>query len=305
MQNADDFGFQKTLRWQNYYLKGLQHVMQQFGVDGLYLDGIGFDRSTMKRARVLMDASLESRPGGKRLIDVHSGNSFPEAKLGNSYPPVETACSSGCVSGALRFMQHWPYVDSTMMGEEYDYDAPADYYLIEISSLAWGIGNDMCCNGPPNVWRGMVFGMVSRYDVGMCDAYGMRTTHPPDKTAMWTLWDDFDLPDASMVGYWHPNPLVNITSQHSSSNCSEVYATTYLHVGQRALVAIGSWQPGDVQHCSLEVDWAGLGFRTTQYVAPALSGFQPSASFAAGSAIPVPGGKGLLLLLSSAAAPPS
>eukprot|EP01052_Picozoa_sp_SAG31_P032134 SAG31_NODE_3488_length_4207_cov_3.508277_3_plen_238_part_00 len=178
------------------------------------------------------------------------------------------ACSSGCVLGALWFMQHWPYVDSTMMSEGYDYDAPAaGYYLIELNSLAWGIGNDMCCNGPPKVWRGMVFGMVSRYDVGMCDAYGMRTTHPPNKTAMWILWDDFDLLGASMVGYWHPNPLVKIASQHLSSNCSEVYVCHDApDVGQRALVAIGSWQPSGVQHCSLEVDWAGLGFRTTQYV---------------------------------------
>ena len=269
------------------------------------LDGIGFSRLTMKRVRVVMDASLTERPGGRRLVDVHGGNSFPEAAKGNAYPPsigLDTPCSDGCASAALRFMQHFPYCDATMMGEGFNYDAPADYWLIEISSLAWGIGNDMCCGLPgvsTNAWRGMVFGMVTRFDVGETDAYGMRTNHPADKVEMWEMWDKFDMEGATMIGYWHPTPLVNVTAHDDTSNCTEVYATTYLHKGDRALVALGSWQPAGpaAQNCSLEVDWAGLGFRTSTVEAPALSGFQGGARFGVAAPVAIPAGKGALLLL--------
>ena len=73
-----------------------------------------------------------------------------------------------------------------------DYDAPADYWLIEISSQAWGLGNDMLHDGNP--WRGMVFGMVTRY--GLDDPMD-----PSNKTQMWKLWDDFKIGELDLDSY--------------------------------------------------------------------------------------------------------
>ena len=31
-------------RWNNYYVQGMDWLMKNTGIDGLYLDGIGYDR---------------------------------------------------------------------------------------------------------------------------------------------------------------------------------------------------------------------------------------------------------------------
>ena len=46
-------------RWHNYYLEGLGWLIRDVGIDGLYLDGIGYDREIMKR--VLPVASRSTR----------------------------------------------------------------------------------------------------------------------------------------------------------------------------------------------------------------------------------------------------
>ena len=76
----------------------------------------------MKRVRKVMDESSRNRPGD-RLIDMHSGNSFPEAATSNAYPNfsypsiLNLTCQFGCVSPALCYMQHMGFMDSTMFGE--------------------------------------------------------------------------------------------------------------------------------------------------------------------------------------------
>ena len=58
-------------RWHNYYVEGLSWLIKHVGIDGIYLDGIGYDREIMKRVRKVMD---RTRPGC--LIDFHSGDEF-------------------------------------------------------------------------------------------------------------------------------------------------------------------------------------------------------------------------------------
>ena len=76
----------------------------------LLQDGVAFHSHTMKRVRKVMDESSRNRPGD-RLIDMHSGNSFPEAATSNAYPNfsypsiLNLTCQFGCVSPALCYMQ--------------------------------------------------------------------------------------------------------------------------------------------------------------------------------------------------------
>ena len=71
-----------------------------------------------------MDESLATRPGA-RLIDMHSGNLFAEAAKSSYYPDyafpavLNHTCATGCVSSALCYMQHMPFMDSTMFGESF------------------------------------------------------------------------------------------------------------------------------------------------------------------------------------------
>lgn len=248
-------------RWHNYYLEGLGYLIRNTGVDGLYLDGIGYDRQVMKRVRKVMQ---RARPGC--LIDFHSGNNFhPQYGLNN-------------VVG--QYMELLPCIDSVWFGEGFDYSRPPDYWLIEIAGIPFGLFGEML-QGGGNRWRGMLYGMTSRLGWG------------GDPRSLWKLWDEFGIDQARMIGYWDPACPV-------TTGRDDVLATTYLHggAGPRCLVALASWAPEAVA-CPLRVDWAALGMspeRATLY-APEIPGFQREALWRADQPIPLSPGRGSLILV--------
>ena len=56
-------------RWHNYYVEGLNWLVNKMQIDGLYIDDVAFDRTTMKRVRKVLD---RGRPSA--IIDLHSAN---------------------------------------------------------------------------------------------------------------------------------------------------------------------------------------------------------------------------------------
>ena len=240
-------------RWHNHYLEGLRWLIENVGVDGIYLDGIGYDRQIMKRVRKVMD---RAKPGC--LIDFHSGNGY-------SYADRK-------VSPACRYMEHFPFVNSLWFGEMYDYDETPDYWLVEISGIPFGLFGEMLGPGS-NPWRGMIYGMTGRY-------YQANRGEPRH---IWRLWDEFGIQDAKMIGYW--DPACPIRTDHK-----DVLATAYCKKG-KVLVALASWgeDPGE---CRLKIDWDALGLdpRRAHLFAPAIPGFQAEALFGPSDAIPVGGG---------------
>jgi hypothetical protein len=154
-------------RWHNYYLEGLAWLLRNVEIDGLYLDGIGYDREIMKRVRRIMD---RERPGG--LIDFHSGNEFHFG-----------------LSPANKYMEHFPYLSSLWFGEGYDYNESPDYWLVEVSGIPFGLYSEML-HGHGNPWRGMIYGMTARYYDGA------------DPKHIWRVWDTFGIQDAKMISYW-------------------------------------------------------------------------------------------------------
>jgi hypothetical protein len=245
-------------RWHNYYLEGLSWLIRKVGIDGLYLDGIGYDRRVMQRVRKVMD---RARPGC--LIDFHSGNEF-HPEYGQSSP-------------ANKYMQHFPYIDSLWLGEGYDYNMPPDYWLVEISGLPFGLYSEMLQDGG-NPWRGMVFGMTNRLGWG------------GDPRAVWKVWDDFGIAEATPRFYFQKACPVR-------TGRDDVLATAYVRK-DRTLIAIASWAKETVR-VNLAIDWKALGLdpATARLTAPDAPGFQHAATFAPGDAISVEPGRGWLLVV--------
>jgi hypothetical protein len=245
-------------RWHNYYLEGLAWMLKNVEIDGLYLDGIGYDRQIMKRVRKVLD---RKRPGS--LIDFHSGNEFPFHDLR--------------ISPANKYMEHFPYIDSLWFGEEYDYNESPDYWLIEISGIPFGLFSEMLQeNGNP--WRGMVYGMTARYYLGADPKY------------IWRVWDEFGIQNAEMIGYWVPSCPVKTSHK-------DALATVYKN-GKRALISIASWAKEPLKcHLSIDWPALGLNPEKVTISAPPIKGFQESASFSPSSEIPLEPGKGWLLIV--------
>jgi hypothetical protein len=245
-------------RWHNYYVEGLDWLVRNVSIDGLYIDDVAFDRTVMKRVRKVLD---RGRPDA--LIDLHSANQFN--------------VRDGFANSANLYMEHFPYIDRLWFGEYFDYDAPPEYWLVEISGIPFGLMGEMLQDGG-NPWRGMLYGMTA------------RLPWAGDPSGIWKVWDAFGLQEASMIGYWSPtNPV--------RTGNDKVLATVYAKKGA-ALVSIASWAERD-ENVKLRIDWGMLGIEAEGAVltAPYIPDFQEAARFKPSGEIRVPKGRGWLLIL--------
>lgn len=115
-------------RWHNYYLEGLDWLVKNVGIDGLYIDDLAFDRMTMKRIRKIMN---RTNPGA--MIDLHSANQYNER--------------DGFANSANLYLEHFPYLDRLWFGEYFNYDFPPEFWLIEVSGIPYGLMGEMLEGG--------------------------------------------------------------------------------------------------------------------------------------------------------------
>ncbi|HTP12669.1 MAG TPA: glycoside hydrolase domain-containing protein [Bacteroidota bacterium] len=243
-------------RWHNYYVEGLNWLAKNVGIDGLYIDDVAFDRTTMKRVRKVLD---RNRPDA--LIDLHSANQFNPR--------------DGYINSALLYMEHFPYINRLWFGEYFDYDSKPDYWLTEISGIPFGLMGEMLEKGG-NPWRGMVYGMTN------------RLPWSGDPRPEWKLWDEFGMSGTKMFGYWSDNCPVKTDNP-------SVLATAYAKPGS-ALISLASWASDTVNcSLSVDWKSLGLDTVKVRMEAPAVKNFQDARSFRIGESIPVPPGKGWLL----------
>ncbi len=258
-------------RWHNYYIEGLDWLAKNVGIDGLYIDDVAFDRTTMKRVRKVLD---RNRPGA--LIDLHSAN---------QYNPRD-----GYASSANLYLEHFPYLDRLWFGEYFDYNGSApDYWLVEVSGIPFGLMGEMLQDGG-NPWRGMVFGMTS------------RLPWAGDPRPLWKVWNEFGITGSEMIGWWAEgsNPV--------RTDNKSVLATAFVKRPNKdqkknggktsVLIALASWAPEAV-NVNLSIDWKALGLDANKISlrAPAIENFQPAADFRPDEPIRVDPGKGWILLL--------
>ncbi|HQZ82331.1 MAG TPA: DUF6067 family protein [Pyrinomonadaceae bacterium] len=248
-------------RWHNYYVEGMNWLVQNVGIDGIYLDDVAFDRVTMKRIKRVL--TKNGHPG---VIDLHSANQFNK--------------SDGFNNSALLYMEHFPYLNRLWFGEYFDYeDNSPDFFLTEVSGIPFGLMGEMLEKGG-NPWRGMIYGMTNR----------MPWSDNADPRPLWKAWDDFGMQGTKMYGYWSPNCPVRTSD-------ASVLATVYAKEGA-AMIAVASWAKTDTT-VDLNVDWKRLGIdpKTAVIDAPAIANFQAAQRYRVGEKIAIPKGRGLLLIV--------
>jgi hypothetical protein len=249
-------------RWHNYYVEGMNWLVQHVGIDGIYLDDVAFDRVTMKRIKRVLTA--DNHPG---IIDLHSANQYD--------------ASDGWNNSANLYMENFPYLNRLWFGEYFDYQKnKPDFFLTEVSGIPFGLMGEML-QGGGNPYRGMIYGMTNR----------LGWTDVNDPRPLWKLWDSFGMAGSQMLGYWSGRCPV-------TTDNDRVLATVYKRPG-RALVAIASWAGADTA-VHLNIDWRALGIDPAKAVisAPEVEGFQAAMSMTKDQALTVPASKGWLLLIS-------
>lgn len=225
-------------RWHNYYVEGMNWLVKNVGIDGIYLDDVAFDRITMKRIKRVL--TNDGHPG---IIDLHSANQFNK--------------NDGFNNSANLYMEHFPYLNKLWFGEYFDYEKNnPDFFLTEVSGIPFGLMGEML-EGGGNPYRGMIYGMTNR----------MPWSDGADPRSIWKLWTDFGMKGSKMIGYWSEN-IPAVTNKES------VIATVYKK-DKSSLIAIASWSE-KTEQVELKIDWKKMGIdpNKAKVMLPAMKGFQ-------------------------------
>lgn len=244
-------------RWNNFYLEGLQYLIKNVGIDGLYIDDTALDRKSMQRARRLLDADGNT---GRR-VSMHSWSHFNGlAKWSNS---------------SIAFMELYPYYDGLWHGEGFNANASPDLILVEMSGIPYGLMSEMLHH--PNAWHGMVFGMRTRWPWS------------GDPRAQWRFEQQFGIEDSEFIGWWDESCPVKV--DHPDCKVS-VYRKN-----SKTLIALSSWAKTTAKvKLQIDWKALGLSPQKATLWAPACEKFQNEAVFAVDSEIRVPADQGWMFI---------
>lgn len=170
-QHDISFIVRPDTRLDNYYIEGLNWLIDNIGIKGIYIDDTSLDRTTIERAKKLLD-----KVDG--LIDMHMWNHEEER--------------AGDVSCLNLYCELLPYLDSIWLGEGFFYKKYSpEYMLAEVSGIPYGVGGQMLQDGG-DLYEGMLYAMNNRYGWGCKNAVDL-----------YKVWDEFGIENSQMLGYWH------------------------------------------------------------------------------------------------------
>ena len=184
-------------RLDNYYIEGLNWLVKECDIKGIYIDDTALDRTTLERAKKIL-----SQNNG--LIDMHTWN-HEEARAGDAT----------CVNLYTDIM---PFIDSMWIGEGFNVEKLSpDYIITEVSTIHYGLGSQMLEAGG-NHYIGMLYYMNNRYGWGSKDAHHL-----------YAIWDRYDIGNSKMYGYWHSKKPVTASNK-------DVYVTSYVDNAQENIL---------------------------------------------------------------------
>ena len=245
-------------RWHNYYIEGINWLSINMAIDGLYLDDIAFDRTTMKRLRKVLDRNRDSA-----LIDLHSANQYN--------------VRDGYTNSANLYMEHFPYVDRLWFGEYFDPALPPDFWLVEMSGIPFGLMGEMLQDGG-NQYKGLVYGMTS------------RAPWSGDPRNIWDMFDEFGISKSEFIGYWSEECPVTTGYRHAPAS---VYKKE-----DRIMVAIANWYDEHKDlWLNTDWNKIGMNRNEVVYRAPYIRDFQEEKVYSPWERIPVEPGKGVILII--------
>jgi len=245
-------------RLNNFYIGGLDWMVRNLNIDGVYIDDSALDRITLRRARKTID---RHRPQGR--IDLHSWNHF------NEY--------AGYASCLNMYMDLLPYFDLVWIGEGRDYDRMPGHWLIEVSGIPFGLPGQMLQDGG-NPWRGMVYGITNRAGWG------------GDPTVIWKFWDEYKIEEKVMIGYWDEQSPVKVDN-------SWIRVTLYKG-RETSIIAVANWDNKDQEcTVHLDWDKLGYDSDSYGFQMPFVQNFQNERRLQSLERIVVPAGKGYLVVI--------
>ncbi len=246
-------------RLNNFYVAGLEWMVRNLKIDGVYIDDSALDRFTIQRARKIID---NNRPEGR--MDLHSWNHFNE-----------WAGFANCLN---MYMDMLPYFDLVWIGEGRDYNRKPDHWLIEVSGIPFGVAGQML-EGGGNPWRGMVYGITNRAG---------WVKNPPKY--LWKFFDDYQFSKREMIGYWDNRCPVRLNNPNLQASV--------FRGPEDIVIAVGNWSD-KLQNCRLIIDWKSIGINPEKcsMLIPEVRNFQKASEINPSGSLAIEGGKGIMIVL--------
>lgn len=239
----------------NFYAEGLNYLIEKTDIDGIYIDDVAYDRTTMKRVRKILD----KKPNA--YVDFHQWNHY-----------ADIAGKGNC---ANLYAELYPYVDKCWIGEGFDYDKSPEFWLTEISGIPFGVMSEMMDSG--NQYRGLLFGMTNRLG---------WETNESDPLNIWRIFDDYNLAEAELVGWWDDRNDVVLSN-------SSVRASEY-RLNDKKYIAIANFS-SDEQETDIYIKDEFGSVCDYCFYAPYIERFQNEQTVC--GSVRLGGGKGLFLIL--------
>lgn len=221
-KNDHDISFivRPDTRLDNYYIEGLNWLVENIGISGIYIDDTSLDRTTLERARKVLQKT-------NGLIDMHTWN-HEEVRAGD-------------VSCMNLYTEIVPFLDSIWLGEGFFYKKYSpEYMLAEVSGIPYGVTGQML-EGGGDLYLGILYGMNNRYGWNYTNAVWM-----------YKIWDDFDIINSKMLGYWHSRNPVKTSNPN-------VLTTVYLKDNEALICAYNFSDKSE--KFIFEIDEKLLGFK--------------------------------------------
>ena len=244
-------------RWSNFYLEGLQWLVDKSDFDGMYIDDTALDATSLRRARRILD----KRPG--RLIDLHTWNHF------NGW--------AGFANNLTIYMEILPYLDRLWLGEGFDANAAApNFWLVEMSGLPFGVMSEMLDGANP--WRGMLFGETA------------RLPWSGDPRGMWKVWDEYGIQGTEFLPFFQKDCP-------AKTDKADVLATVYRRKDRAFIALGSWTKEEAEVSLTVDWKALGLDPAKASFYAPAIAGMQTEHLWKPGEPIPVAPRRGWFLVV--------
>lgn len=128
------------LCWYNFYVEGLNWLIKNVGIDGVYIDDLVFDCNMMKCICWVLESNCFDL-----CIDVYLVNQFNLV--------------DGYINSIFFYMEYMFYLDCFWFGEYFKYEKLLEYWLIDVLGIFFGMMSEMLQDGGNFYW-GMLYGMI-------------------------------------------------------------------------------------------------------------------------------------------------
>ena len=241
----------------NFYVKGLEYLLDNLPIYGIYIDSLRYSRTTMKRV-----AKTLYKKRGVYHINLHAYNFFDHF--------------DGKCSPVSNYMEHLPYMTYLWLGEEANYDREPAHWLVEHSGIPFGLtSEELHFSNNLNPYRGMIFAMGSR-------EYSFAED-------LWRFWANYKIDETEMIGYWDDCPV--------RTDNKDVYCTCYKKDKECLVAVASWSDKDENITLNIDFDKLGIDKDKAEIIVPPIKGYQDAGSFGIKDKIPVAKAGGYLLIV--------